>query len=281
MIARQDYQTLKQVLRENSGHALGEGKEYLVERRLEPVAASLGFPDLASLIRQIRATRDRKVIKLVCEAMTTNESLFFRDGRPFELLKERILPELMEHRAHARRIRIWSAACSTGQEAYSLAMTLAEFGPALQGWTIEIVGTDYSPSVVARAREGVFNHFEVQRGLPVTLLIKYFDQVEDGWRVKDSLKKGLTFREGNLLEPFSHLGVFDVVFCRNVLIYFDDDGKQNVLRKMTKVVAPDGYLFLGAAETALGISHDWETVRGANTTLFQHAGAEGRLRRTA
>lgn len=282
MIAREDYQTLKEVLRANSGHALGEGKEYLVERRLEPVAASLGFPDLPALVRSVRLTRDRNVVKLVCEAMTTNESLFFRDGRPFDLLKSHILPDLLERRAHSRRLRFWSAACSTGQEAYSLAMTLAEFQPSLADWRIEIVGTDYSPAVVDRAREGVFNHFEVQRGLPVTHLIKYFDQVDEGWRVKESLRKGLTFREGNLLESFTHLGVFDVVFCRNVLIYFDDEGKQGVLQKMSKAVAPDGYFFLGASETALGLAHEWQTVPGVNTTLFQHAtGDPSSLRRTA
>lgn len=269
MIASTDYQTLKEILLANSGHHLGEGKEYLVERRLEPVASSLGYPDLAALVRNLRLSRDTKTVKLVCEAMTTNESLFFRDGRPFDLMRERIIPDLIERRATQRRLRIWSAACSTGQEAYSLAMLLAEY-PKLAGWDVEIVGTDYSPKVVDRAREGVYNHFEIQRGLPIQMLIKYFEQGENNsWQVKDSLRRQVSFREGNLLDSFRHLGVFDVVFCRNVLIYFDNDGKRDVLERLAGVVASDGYLFLGASETALGVSPSWSVVQGAATTLFQ------------
>jgi chemotaxis protein methyltransferase CheR len=269
MIDRGDYQALKEILLETSGHSLGEGKEYLVERRLAPVADSLGHPSLTALLRELRVRRDRRTVKLVCEAMTTNESLFFRDGRPFDLLKQKIIPEFIESRRARRTLRIWSAACSTGQEAYSVAMTLAEFVPSLADWRVEVVGTDYSPSVVARARSGIFNHFEVQRGLPVTMLIKYFDQIEDGWQVKESLRKKVSFQEGNLLEPFGRLGVFDIVFCRNVLIYFDAEGKRDVLERLTKVTAPDGYLFLGAAETALGVTQSWRVVPGATTTLFQ------------
>ncbi len=269
MIPRQDYDTLKEVLLANSGHHLGEGKDYLVERRLEPVAGSLGFPDIAAMVRHIRLTHDPKVVKVVCEAMTTNESLFFRDGRPFDLMKETILPELMESRRMTRRLRIWSAACSTGQESYSLAMLLKEFSPSLATWNTEIVGSDYSPKVVDRAREGVFNHFEVQRGLPIQMLIKYFDQQEgNNWKVKDTLRTGVSFREENLLKSFRHLGTFDIIFCRNVLIYFDDAGKEDVLRRLSEVVAPDGYLFLGASETALGVDSRWRVVPGAGTTLF-------------
>ena len=273
MIARPDYDTLKQVLLANSGHHLGEGKDYLVERRLEPVAGSLGFPDIPALVRHIRTTSDPKVVKLVCEAMTTNESLFFRDGRPFDLLKEKILPEIMERRRSSRRLRIWSAACSTGQEAYSIAMLLKEHAPSLATWQVDIVGSDYSPKVVQRAREGVFNHFEVQRGLPIQLLIKYFEQLDgNNWRVRPELSRDITFREENLLRPFGHLGQFDIVFCRNVLIYFDDGGKHNVLQRLSEVVAPDGYLFLGASETALGLKSPWTAVQGAGTTLFQLGG---------
>ncbi|NJD18362.1 MAG: protein-glutamate O-methyltransferase CheR [Gemmatimonadetes bacterium] len=281
MISGADYQALREILLANSGHHLGEGKEYLVERRLEAVAGSLGFPDLAALVRHMRLTRDPKVVKLACEAMTTNESLFFRDGRPFELMKERILPDLMARKRASRRLRIWSAACSTGQEAYSLAILVAEY-PALAGWTVEILGTDYSPKVVERAREGVFNHFEAQRGLSIQLLIKHFEQQEgNSWRVKDSLRRNLTFLEGNLLEPFRHLGSFDIVFCRNVLIYFDDVRKKSVLDRLEQVVAPDGYLILGASETVLGISSHWQVVPGAGTTLFQKSSAVAQARSIA
>ena len=274
MIARADYEALKEILRANSGHALGEGKEYLVERRLEPVAGSLGFLDIAGLVRHIRLTRDPKVVKIVCEAMTTNESLFFRDGRPFDLLKQSILPDLVERRRTQRRLRVWSAAASTGQEAYSLAMLMSEF-PALAGWTLEIVGTDYSPKVVERARDGLYNHFEVQRGLPIQYLMKYFEQAENNsWRVKSPLRQMVTFREANLLEPFRHMGTFDIVFCRNVLIYFDEAGKRDVLERLSGVIPEDGYLFLGASETALGISERWNVVNGAGTTLFRRNPAE-------
>lgn len=286
MISRTDYDALKEILLETSGHLLGEGKEYLIERRLTPIADSLGHPDLDSLLRELRVRRDRRTIKLICEAMTTNESLFFRDGRPFDLLRDKILPDLVERRRDSKRLRIWSAACSTGQEAYSIAMTLDSHVPSLADWDIEIVGTDYSPSVVARAREGLFNHFEVQRGLPVVMLIKYFEQVEDGWRAKDILRDRIEFREGNLLAPFRHLGWFDIVFCRNVLIYFDADGKRDILDRLAEVVPPDGFLFLGSAETALGVTKKWSVVDGASTTLFQQriateAEPRGTVRATA
>ena len=275
MIARADYETLKKVLLANSGHHLEEGKEYLVERRLESVAGSFGFRDLAGLVGHLRNTSDPRVTKLVCEAMTTNESLFFRDGRPFDLMKERLIPELIERRRASRRLRIWSAACSTGQEPYSLAMLLADYRPALTGWTIEILGTDYASKVLERARAGVFNHFEVQRGLPIQLLIKHFDQLDgNNWRVKEPIRRMVGFREQNLVEPFRHLGTFDLVFCRNVLIYFHEQGKRDVLERMAQVVAPDGYLFLGSAETALGVTGAWKTVPGVSTTLFQRVAVE-------
>ena len=269
MISRTDYEALKEILLETSGYSLGEGKEYLIERRLTPIADSLGHPNLDSLLRELRVRRDLRTVKLIGEAMTTNESLFFRDGRPFDLLRDNLLPDLLKRRRDRKTLRIWSAACSTGQEAYSIAMTLADHTPSLADWRIEIVGTDYSPSVVARAREGLFNHFEVQRGLPVTMLIKYFEQVDDGWRAKDVLRDRIEFREGNLLNPFRHLGSFDIVFCRNVLIYFDAEGKRDVLERFAQVVPPDGFLFLGAAETALGVTKKWGVVDGACTTLFQ------------
>ena len=269
MIGAYDYQTLREILLRTSGHALGEGKEYLVERRLSPVAECLDHPDVASLIQHLRITQDRRTTRLVCEAMTTNETLFFRDGRPFDLLRERLIPDLLARRRAERRLRIWSAACSTGQEAYSVAMTLAEMGDALAGWTVDILATDYVPEVLDRARAGVFNHFEVQRGLPVQMLLKYFDASEAGWRVKDSLKRGIRFEQGNLLEGFGHLGPFDIVFCRNVLIYFDVEGKRDVLHRLSRVVAPDGYLFLGASETSLGVTDTWRVLPDCNTTLFQ------------
>ncbi len=274
MITPQDYETLRKILQENSGHALSPGKEYLIERRLGPVAQSLSFPDIPSMVRHLRTSPDRRTVTLVCEAMTTNESLFFRDQKPFDLLRERIIPELIERRRNQRRLRIWSAASSTGQEAYSIAMVLADHFPQLESWDVKILGTDYSRSVVERARSGAFNHFEVQRGLPVMMLMKYFTQVEDGWQVNDRLKRGIEFREGNLLESFRHLGPFDLVFCRNVLIYFDAETKADVLRRTAEVLQPDGYLFLGSSETVFGLCDGLRAVEGAATTLYRRADSE-------
>ncbi len=272
MITKADYETLRKILLENSGHALGVDKEYLVDRRLGPVATSLGLENVAQLVNLLRISADRRIIKLVCAAMTTNESLFFRDHRPFQLLRNQLLPELMERRRDTRRIRIWSAAASTGQEAYSIAITVAEM-PRLADWTVEIVGTDYSPEVVERAKQGIFNHFEVQRGLPVTHLVKYFRQVDEGFQINDRLRQSVTFREGNLLEDFQHLGPFDLVFCRNVLIYFGPDGRRDVLNRLSRVLTDDGYLFLGSSETALGLTERFSSIPGMATTLFQKTAA--------
>lgn len=272
MIAANDYAFLCQLLHRHSGLALGEGKEYLVQSRLAPVAASLGHASLPALVTALRAFPASREVRLVCEAMTTNESLFFRDGAPFDLLRDRIVPDLLRARAASRRLRIWSAASSTGQEAYSVAMTLAGM-PALDGWRVEIVGTDYSSAAVQRAREGVFTHFEVQRGLPIQMLMKHFQRHGDDWRISDALRRAVSFREGNLLEPLGPLGQFDVILCRNVLIYFDLDTKRRVLDRMAAQLAPDGSLFLGAAETVLGVTDTFERLPGAATSVYRPARA--------
>lgn len=268
MIAPNDYAFLCQLLHRHSGLALGPGKEYLVQSRLEPVAASLGHAGLPALVASLRTLAPAREVKMVCEAMTTNESLFFRDGAPWELLRERALPELVRARAHLKRLRIWCAAASTGQEPYSVAMTVAGI-PALAGWRVEIVGTDYSAAALERARAGVFTHFEVQRGLPIQMLVKHFTREGDDWRISPALRQAVTYREGNLLEPFGHLGTFDLVLCRNVLIYFDLPTKRQVLDRMAAQLAPDGYLFLGAAETVLGVSDRWDRVPGAATSVYR------------
>lgn len=194
--------------------------------------------------------------------MTTNESFFFRDTKPFDLFKNFVLPQLLESRAPRRKIRIWCAAASTGQEPYSLAIILKEMQAKLAGWTIEIVGTDISQEVLDKAKLGLFSQFEVQRGLPIQLLIKYFNQVGDLWQISDDIKKMVSYRKFNLLDPYTLLGSFDVIFCRNVLIYFDQPTKTEVLEKMRKVVPDDGTLFLGAAETVLGITDKFKPVQG-------------------
>jgi chemotaxis protein methyltransferase CheR len=265
----EDYQFLCQILAEGSGLTLGPGKEYLVESRLTPLTATLGVADIPGLVKKLRASRDRGIERTVCEAMTTNESLFFRDGAPFEILKRRVFPELAGARRAAKRLKIWSAASSTGQEAYSIAMSLAVDAPMLTGYQVEILGTDLSRATLERAKSGVFTHFEVQRGLPIAMLTKFFAQVREGWQIKEDIRKQVVFRELNLLHDFSSLGVFDVIFCRNVLIYFDTPTKAQVLAGLARVLAPDGYLFLGGAETVMGISEAFARLEGEKTSVYR------------
>ena len=196
------------------------------------------------------------------EAMTTNESFFFRDTKPFDQFKQICLPALLKARAAQKTIRIWSAACSSGQEAYSLAMILSEMGSQLAGWKIDIIGTDLSQEILTRAKDGMYSQFEVQRGLPITLLVKYFQQTGDRWKLSDTIRNKVQYREWNLLSDPAPLGKFDIVYCRNVLIYFDQPTKSKVLAGIAKQMPDDGYLFLGGAETVLGISDKFQLLPG-------------------
>src|SRR6202000_2248576 len=184
----------------------------------------------------------------VVEAMTTNETFFFRDKIPFDHLRDTILPHLLQARASRRWLRIWSAACSTGQEPYSIAMCLKEKAAQLAGWRIEIVGTDLSQEVLEKSRAGIYSQFEVQRGLPIQLLVKYFAQIGELWQLNSELRGMVQYRQLNLLQDFSSLGKFDVIFCRNVLIYFDQQTKTQIFDRIARVMEPDGMLMLGAAE---------------------------------
>jgi chemotaxis protein methyltransferase CheR len=190
----------------------------------------------------------------VAEAMTTNETFFFRDKIPFDHLREAVLPELMRARANRRSLRIWCAASSTGQEPYSIAMCLKEFASALAGWRVEIVATDLSQAVLEKSRAGIFSQFEVQRGLPIQMLVKHFTQIGELWQLNADIRAMVAHRQLNLLQDFSHLGTFDVIFCRNVLIYFDQDTKVGIFDRLARMVEPDGVLALGAAESVVGIS---------------------------
>jgi chemotaxis protein methyltransferase CheR len=265
----EDYQFISQVLHKSSGLALGDGKEYLVESRLSPLAASMGLTDVDGLVRSLRSTTDGTIVRILCEAMTTNESLFFRDGSPFEALKDVVFPALAKARQATRKIRIWSAAASTGQEPYSIAMTRELHAPVLAEWTVEILATDLSNGVLERARKGIYNQFEVQRGLPIAQLVKFFTQIPEGWQIIEKLRRQVSFQQLNLLDSFGTLGVFDVIFCRNVLIYFDQPTKAAVLARLTRALAPDGYLFLGGAETVLGICDDLVRVDGVKSAVYR------------
>lgn len=246
------------LLKNESGLIVTLEKIYLLESRLLPIAKKCGVDNLAELADKIASSRDRELIYDVVEAMTTNETSFFRDVRPFDNLEKVVLPYFVQNRAGTRRLRIWSAACSTGQEAYSIAMILKEWEAKLAGWQIEIVGTDLSEDVLDKATNGVYTQFEVQRGLAVQRLVKFFEQNGDQWQVKQELRNMVRFQKGNLLGDLSGLGAFDIVFCRNVLIYFDLETKGQILTKVNRLLPDDGILFLGGAETVLGVSEEFK-----------------------
>jgi chemotaxis protein methyltransferase CheR len=254
-----DYQFLQKLLKERSGLDLSADKQYLVESRLLPIARKFDLPGIGELTQKVKAGAE-DIAKQVVEAMTTNETFFFRDKIPFDHLRETILPTLLRTRVSRRTLRIWSAACSTGQEPYSIAMCLKEYGAELSGWRIEIVATDLSQGVLEKSKAGMFSQFEVQRGLPIQLLVKYFRQIGDMWQINADIRAMVQFRQLNLLHDISHLGVFDVVFCRNVLIYFDQDTKTVIFKRLAKVTANDGYLALGAAETVVGLTDTFRPV---------------------
>jgi len=271
----EDFDMFATLLKQRSGLVLTPDKAYLLESRLMPVARKWNLKGLVELATAVRGKREEPLLRDITEAMTTNESSFFRDQKPFDLFKGTVLPKLLETRAGKRQIRIWSAACSSGQEAYSLAMLLKEEQLRIGGgWTIEIVGTDISAEMVQRARAGIYTQFEVQRGLPIQLLVKYFTQMGDKWQLKDEVRRMATFREFNLLQDVSSLGQFDVVFCRNVLIYFDQATKAKVLSGIARVMPADGFLYLGGAETVLGITEQFKPLE-SQRGLYVMAGAGG------
>jgi len=249
----QSFETLASLLRKGSGLTIGPDKLYLLETRLTPLLRAYALADLDALATRIRGGAPA-IERDVIEAMTTNESSFFRDDKPFAYVRDHALPRLHATRPPGARLRIWSAAASTGQEAYSLALLLTEMRAALGNREVEILGTDIAREPLARAREGVYTQFEVQRGLPVTMLLKYFRKDGANWRIADAIRAMATFREWNLLGDLRPLGVFDLVFCRNVLIYFDPPTKARALEAIAKQMAPDGLLFLGGAETVLGVT---------------------------
>lgn len=249
-----DYEYLRRVLKERSGLVLSDDKQYLVESRLMPLARKEGLAGLSELVQKMKAPGSERIIVEVVEAMTTNESFFFRDKIPFDHFREAIVPNLLAARADRRRIRIWCAAASTGQEPYSLAMCLKEMGAKVAGWRIEILATDLSVEVLEKAKTGLYSQFEVQRGLPIQFLVKYFAQIGETWQIAPEIRSMVQYRPFNLLDSFAELGRFDVVFCRNVLIYFDQATKIDVLDRISRIVEPDGYLVLGAAETVVGLT---------------------------
>ncbi len=248
-----DYEYLRKVLKDLSGLDLSADKQYLIESRLLPLARKAGLSDIGELVQKMKSGSSA-LISQVVEAMTTNETFFFRDKVPFDHFRDTIMPEILRARAGRKSIRIWCAAGSTGQEPYSLAMCLKEMGAALSGWRIEILATDLSQEVLEKSKSGIYSQFEVQRGLPIQLLVKYFKQMGELWQINPDIRAMVQHRQLNLLHDFSSLGVFDVIFCRNVLIYFDQETKIGIFGRLARAIEPDGFLVLGAAETVVGLT---------------------------
>lgn len=265
-----DAALVRDLVYKKSAIVLDASKEYLLESRLEQAARESGAPSIAALVDRVR-TGQPGAEKVIVEALTTHESSFFRDLYPFEAIKKTVLPELIEARKTTRVITIWSAACSSGQEPYSLAMMLIDAFPALASWPIKIVATDLSEPILARAREGRFRQIEVNRGLPAHMLVKYFEKEAGGtdWIIKPQVRQLVEFRQLNLLSPWNIYPRPDLVLMRNVLIYFDLPTKQQILKRLRGLVPADGALFLGSAETTIGVDDGWDRIGQGGTTYYR------------
>jgi len=249
-----DFKELGKLLHEASGLMMDDSKAYLVESRLAPLLRRTGIANISELLKSVQSGSSPNLKQNLIDSMMTNETFFFRDRTPFDNFRDVILPQLIESRGHQKHIRIWCAAASTGQEPYSLAMIIDEEMKKLAGWNIEILATDLSSSALARARQGRYTQFEVQRGLPISYLLRYFLNEGETWRINEYMRTKIQFEEFNLLANFNSFGQFDVIFCRNVLIYFDLDMKKDVLRRLAGALAKDGFLITGSAETVIGLS---------------------------
>jgi chemotaxis protein methyltransferase CheR len=266
-LSQSDFTFVSQLVRREASIVLAPGKEYLVEARLIPVARQVGAASvaefLADLQRRPNASHQRRII----EALTTNETSWFRDREPFTALADVVLPELVKSRGASRKVRFWSAASSSGQEAYSLAITLQENLPP--GWSYEIQGSDISTEMVHRAEQAEYSQVEVNRGLPAGQLVQYFERAGAHWRVTPALRRNVSFKLMNLTAPLPAMPPFDVIFLRNVLIYFDVATKKSVLHNISRLLRPDGWLFLGAAETTIGIDDNYERVAAGRTSAYR------------
>ena len=255
----EDFQQLRDHVYDQTGIVLGEEKQYLVDSRLKPVMKAFEYADWSELVNRLKNRPDPALSQSVIDAVTTNETSFLRDGSPFEALRNEVLPHLINQRQRERSLVIWSAACSSGQEAYSVLMTIHEYFPDLIDWRIEFLCTDISSEMVARTKEGVYSSLEVNRGLPANLMVKYFDQVEQSWVVKDMLRQRLKVTRLNLHEAWYGIPRCDIILLRNVLIYFDQETRQRMLERAYEHLKTDGVLFLGASESTMGVSERFES----------------------
>ncbi|MGD0810663.1 MAG: CheR family methyltransferase [Acidimicrobiales bacterium] len=269
-IATEQFRFVQQLVLQRSAIVLSDDKEYLVDSRLTALARTLGLSDANGMVDQCRTRRDANLERRVVEAMTTNETSWFRDIKPWDLLKRHIIPDLIKRNARTRQLRIWSAACSSGQELYTVAVMLDESFPELRlGWQVELLGTDLNTEMVRLATEGRFTALEINRGLPASLLVRHFHQEGGAWRANDALRNRARFIKLNLVEPWPALPNFDLVLLRNVLIYFDSSTKRQVLDRTVKQMAPDGCLLLGATEIPTGLCDDLVPVRVDNSIFYR------------
>jgi chemotaxis protein methyltransferase CheR len=268
-LSRASFEYVRAVLRERSAQLLEDDKVYLVETRLLPVARRHGLQSVEDLVLRLRSRRSEKLLGELVEAMTINETLFFRDGQPFEVLRQTVLPELVQRRADARCLTIWSAACSSGQEAYSIALLLRHYFPALSNWNVRLIASDLSSAMLERARQGRYSDLEVSRGLSPELLEAYFHKQEDGWQIRDDLRRMVEVRAINLSGLWPTMPPLDLVLLRNVLIYFDVPTRQQILDRVRRVLHPDGYLMLGGAETTHNLNDGFIPVSFEQTSLFR------------
>jgi chemotaxis protein methyltransferase CheR len=276
-ITTDEFDYVRHLVRARSGIVLEPGKEYLVDARLSSLVREQKLESIAVLVQRMRASVTDPLHKRVVEVMTTNETSFFRDLHPFEALRRNVLPALLANRAATRTLSIWCAASSTGQEPYTIAMTLLESVPQLADWKLTFVATDLSREMVERSRAGKYNQIEINRGLPAALMVKYFDKQGLEWQVKSKLREMIEFKELNLTSP-AWIGVpspLDIVFIRNVLIYFDPETKKDILGRIRKMLRPDGYLFLGCAETTMSLDDNYERLQVEKSGCYQLRGAAG------
>jgi len=268
------YAYLQRLMLEETGTILEPGKEYLVEARLHALAQREGCASASALLEALQTEEiPGRLHRWVIEAMLNGETSFFRDHYPFEALRTSILPELMGRRAAVKTLHVWSAATASGQEAYSLAMLILESAPAFQDWRIRILATDVSESMLERARAGVYRQIEVNRGLPAPCLVKYFERSGQDWKVKEHVRSMVEFDHVNLARPWPALPQLDVIFLRNVLLYFSSQARRTILEGVTRHLRPDGYLFLGGGETVLALDRTYESIRVGKAVCFRRKAA--------
>lgn len=269
-ISTQNFDYIRQSCERYAGITIDEGKEYLVESRLGPKAREWGFSSIDAIIAEMKRPGSQDSLQAnVVEALTVNETAFFRDGHPFEYMKNRLIPQAIEANRNRRKLSIWSAACSTGQEIYSIAILLNEHFPELENWDITLFATDLSHTVIKQARKGIYSSFEVNRGLNQSLQAKYFDSHVEELQLKQPIRSSVRFEACNLISSWGQIGTFDIILLRNVMIYFDLKTKQRILHNIKKHLLPKGHLLLGAAETTYNIDPDWISQRAFDSTSYQ------------